>query len=397
MISNTEPIEGASLAGLYAPVSKLVRPETQQHATDALPVTVACHENEVPPFAGWALERLYGNLYASLTQFEISGSLKGASTYIVRHGTRIVTLYLFRINKGRVEVLNEVIKVDEDEVRRFADYIFTRFPAAQLIAFRAVVVNINRLPYRHLRFNYLEDTVAQLPESPEAYLALLGKNVRRNLRRYQKSLEEHCPSYTLRFYEKDEVRDQDVLDIIALNRARMSQKQKTSDIDAAESARLLRLAKQGGLVGVATIEGRVCGGTIAYRAGENYFLLTLAHDPRYNQHSLGTLCCYLTICESIRRHQAREFHFLWGRYDYKTLFLGVRRDLDHLTIYRTPSRLLLNPGSAFKPGFRSLKRRAVLWYHAAKRNNSVAAKLVLPALMAFRKARGIKSTFFREN
>ena len=50
----------------------------------------------------------------------------------------------------------------------------------------------------------------------------------------------------------------------------------------------------------------------------------IAHDPGFDQARLGLLCCYLSICESIRRGM-REYHLLSGRYDYKRRLRGQQR------------------------------------------------------------------------
>lgn len=90
-----------------------------------------------------------------------------------------------------------------------------------------------------------------------------------------------------------------------------------------------------------TIDGQVCAGTINYRVADNYFLQVVAHAPAYDDYGLGTLCCYLTICECIAR-RGDEYHFLWGRYEYKYRLLGVERDLSHLLIYRSRLHMALN-------------------------------------------------------
>lgn len=95
------------------------------------------------------------------------------------------------------------------------------------------------------------------------------------------------------------------------------------------------------------LDGRICAGTINFRAGDNYFLEVIAHDPAYNDYRLGTLCCYLTICECIAR-EGKEYHFLWGAHDYKFRLLGVQRELDHLTIYRSRRHALLYPRTVWR-------------------------------------------------
>jgi hypothetical protein len=157
----------------------------------------------------------------------------------------------------------------------------------------------------------------------------------------------------------------------------MRGKDKDSSIDDAEIERIVRLARQCGMIGIMSLDGRICAGVINFRAGENYFLETLAHDPLYNEYRLGTLCCYLTICECIARG-GNEYHFLWGHYDYKSRLLGVARDLDHVTIYRSLLQMVLRADTVLLNMANSRVRRAKVWLHNAERAESPR----LPARLA---------------
>src|SRR5690606_1967060 len=93
------------------------------------------------------------------------------------------------------------------------------------------------------------------------------------------------------------------------------------------------------------IGGVICAGTILYEAGGEYYLDVLSHKSAYNDIGLGTLCCYLSICECIRR-DGKAYHFLWGRYDYKLRLGGIERPLSNVMLYRSRQRMLLHPGLA---------------------------------------------------
>src|SRR5207245_3753907 len=132
--------------------------------------------------------------------------------------------------------------------------------------------------------------------------------------------------------------------------------------------------KMYGLVGVATVDGRVCAGVICSRSAANYFMHVIAHDPTYDEYRLGKLCCYLTICECINRG-GKEFHFLWGRYEYKYRLLGVQRDLDHLTVYRSRAQFLLNGNLVLKNAYKGYGRQAKRWLLDPKRADSLIGKI----------------------
>ncbi len=385
---------------MQSPISAAghARPElVPDHSSDCLPksdaITISCHENEIPSFVGGELERLYGNLYSSLAEFGISGRLKGANTYVVRKGNELVTLLLFQLNKGRVEVLNEVLRIEEEDIERFTNYVFAKFNSAQVISFRAIQTDIRKLPFKHQRFNYLEDFVTDLPASEDELIANIGKNTRKNIRRYYKFLMRDYPAFSFEIFDCETIAEQQVRDIIALNRARMSGKKKVSDLDEKATQRLIDLVRRSGFIGIATIGGRVCGGTICYRTGANYFLMTLAHDPVYNAYRAGMLCCYFTMCECIKRG-GKEFHFLWGRYEYKASFLGVRRDLDYLAIYRSRLQFFLNGDLALKAWIKYRMRQAMLWFHHAKEEDTLMSRLGVKVLSGMRSLRGVKDIFF---
>ncbi len=345
-------------------------------------LAVACYRG-VPPFAGPALERLYGNLFASLPQFELSMGLDGAHTFVLSRGQEQLAVLLFRLAHGRVTVFNEVIRLPEREIAAFCDYVFAHYAQAQVIVFRAVGVEPARRRWPCQQYDYLEDTVIDLPSSVEAYTASLGKNARRNVRRYQQAAQQDWPSLAFQVWDQDQVDADQVRAIIELNRARMASKNKLSDIDQHETENILQLVRHSGLVGVITIDGRVCAGAISCRTGNNYFLMVLAHEPAFDRYSLGFLCCYLTICACIARG-GREFHFLWGRYDYKLTFLGQVRRLDHLLVYRSRLAQLGQLGLALAAWRHARLRRLTMYLQQAKRSDR---PWIAPAMRLFERLR----------
>lgn len=323
--------------------------------------TIACYENEVPAFVGPELERLYGNIFSSLLQFRVYGwTGRNTSTYVARQGERITVILLFQQDGDKVRVMNEVIALDGAELERFADYIFSRYASINVISFKAIETGIRRFAFPYQRFNHLEDLALALPGTVEDYQAGLGKNTRRNIRRHSERINRHFPSHRFQVYEKEAVQPQTVREIIEFNRARMADKNIVSIIDEAETLRIIQLAQAAGLVGVMTIDGRLCAGAISFQSGRNYFLNVLAHDPRYDDYWLGFLCCYLTIRECIARG-GREFHFLWGRYDYKFALGAVQRDLDNLIVYRNRFQFARNADLAWRVAYEGYLRQLKVW------------------------------------
>jgi hypothetical protein len=357
-------------------------------------VVVICHENEVPAFVETELERLYGNVFSSLPHFRATGGLPmDTNTYVARKNGEIIAMFLFRREKRQVRVLNEGMVLPEEEVRRFADTIFSRYKSVSVVSFHAVPVATWRLSYPHQRYTCTEDIVLTLPESAEAYLASLGKNTRRNIKRYMDKLKRSLPSFRIDFYEKEAAGSQQVHEIIEFNRARIGGKNKAFAIDDEERDMIGRLVKARGVVGVATIDGRTCGGCLGYLIGDNYFFRVISHDPKYNDYSIGFLCCYLLICECIAR-RCKQFNFMQDGYDYKLQLGAAARKLDHVAIYRSHLHLLLNAGPALKLAAQGYARKAKIGLQgAARKQDSFYGRLVRGVFVGLRKLRHLASGF----
>lgn len=323
-------------------------------------ISITCHEHGIPAFVEAELERLYGSIFSSLAHFRVYGGAESASTCVIRIGGEVTDILLFQRDPRGVRVINEWIRLDEQDIRRFAAWIFERYPEVGRISFHAVELDLRRLPFPGQRFNCTDDSVVTLPPTADAYLAQLGKATRKNIRRYLHRLQESFPDFRYRVHETGEIDERDVRAIIGLNRARMANRNKVSGIDDREAERMLRLLKVKGLVGVATINGRLCAGAVTYRIGDNYFSFVRAHDPQYDDYRLGLIGGYLLIAECIARG-GKEFHFMWGREEHKSLLLGVQKEFDHLTLYRSRIRFLLDGRSLLKNAFevrlQQLKRR----------------------------------------
>jgi len=353
-------------------------------------ISIHCYPNEVPSFVGPELESLYDNLYSSLAQFTINGTLDAASTYLARRGGRIVALFLFRQERHRVRVLNEIIHVDGEEIERFAEYLFAGRPEVSVISFHGIDTGTRKWRRPVQRFNCLEDIVLTLPGTEAEYQGRLGKTTRRNMKRYLSRMERDFPSFQYELCAGSTLDEADIRSIIDFNKARMANKRQVSNFDEREAAQIVARVKACGRVGIIRIEGCICAGAISYRVGDNYFLGVLAHDPAFDPYRPGLLCCYLTICQAIR-DGGREFHFLWGRYEFKYLLLGVQRDLDALTVYRSRAHQLLHWKAVIGNLSSDYGRRFRLWLQELRhRNGRVARMLLNPArqLQGFLKGRG---------
>lgn len=296
-------------------------------------IRVACYDNEVPSFVGPEIDRLYGHLYCSTSYFEIAKELAGASTYIAWNGDMPVAVLLYRYSDDELTVISDYVALAGQEVQRFADCMFKRFESLKVISFRKVRTDIRHLAHPRHAATCTEDMVVPLPPTVKDYETAVGKNMRRNIKRYTSALARDFPSYDYRLRQSGEVTEQEIRDIIALSCMRMKSKNIVPRFNEEETEWMVDFARKCGIVGVARIDGRVCAGAIGFRIGENCFMHVIAHDVKYNDYSLGILCYYHTICEGIVRG-AKRFHLLQGRYGYKYRLLAERQDYMHLDIYR---------------------------------------------------------------
>lgn len=305
------------------------------------------HEQSVPEFAAQALDRLYGSLYASFSHFCLSDTARPLPhTWVgYRHG-EVVGVLLFRLRFDRALVLTEMVCLEQSVADAFSRAVFARFREVKTIHFNAISLSdrLTGWPLQHYAFS--ENYVIPLPKSIDQYLASIGKSTRKTLRGYGNRLQRDFPKFRWEVRAVGDMRAHELRSVIRqlhrFKRASMAARGKRADISRRETARLLILARHTGLIGLARIGDRVCGGSLACRIGDNYVMLLSAADPTLASYRLGILCCFWSVCDCIRAG-GRECHLLWGRYHYKTQLLGEPRKLLRLTIYRSRLRMLLSP------------------------------------------------------
>jgi CelD/BcsL family acetyltransferase involved in cellulose biosynthesis len=302
---------------------------------------VSFHDNEVPAFVQAELERLYECVMTTVARFDIYSAAPGASTYVAREHGVITALFLFRREARQVIVYNEQVTLGRSELNRFADAVFARYPMVRRICFYAIDAPARGIRYPMQRRECLEDIRLALPASTEDYMDSLGSHTRASLRRYRRHLERDFPSFRFEVYDGSEASVEQVTQIVALNRARMTEKGMASYYTDTAVGQLLQLVRKYGLLCVATIDGRICGGVICTRVGATYQLIVLAHDPLYNDYRLGRLCCCFSICHAIEQG-GKQYVFGWSRYDYKFKLRGRLKALYRVVLWRSRRHLLLD-------------------------------------------------------
>ncbi len=314
------------------------------------------HEGQVPARAAVWMETLYGSLYASLPQLQLSG-LAGAGTYIAFRAAQPTAVFLYRLEGVALRVINEGMSINAADADRFASRMFARFPSLRSVHWHAV--RMEGAPATHVlsRFDCSEDIVIELPATEAEYEKALGKSTRKSLRQRL----TRTGGLNHQVLSGPAAADTALIErIIAFNHARLAQKARRSALDASAARQLQLLLRARGIVGLAHIDGRLCGGTLACRIADDVYSLVNAHDPACDRAGLGNLCRHLMILAAIRAG-ARRFHLLGGNYASKRPCLARRLTLQHVVLHRSRRERMLDwrdqAGWALREAELRLRRR----------------------------------------
>jgi hypothetical protein len=296
-------------------------------------VTISCCD-AVPPSVAAELDGLYHHINSSLCHYAVARRARDAYAYVARRGEHPVAIFLFQQEKRSIEVFNEMMQVAPEEIERFASYVFNHFPSVARISFSKIGKDIGTPSLPWQQYGHSEDIVVSLPETPDAYLSSLGAKTRHNIRHQMKAICADFPGFSFQTYENGAIDENHVAGLINLKKANMNEKRIKFGITPDEASWIMELAKTNGLLVIALLDGKVCGGSLNFRLGDHYFAHLNGYDTRFAKYSLGMLCCYLAIRENIQRG-AKEAHLSWGRNPYKFKLLGVPRDMANLDVYRS--------------------------------------------------------------
>lgn len=305
------------------------------------------HECHVPEHAAAALDRLYGSMFASWRHLQLCGAGQPAPhTWIGYRRGEIVGVLLFRMQGRAALVLTEMIALDAEIADAFSHAVFSRFAHARHLAFNAVALPRSLQPLHVQSFAFSENYVIDLPPTVDDYLAALGRSTRKTIRGYGNRLLRELPDFRWEVKPASELRRHEQRQLIRqlqrFKQASMAARGKRAVIDRRDTVRLLQLASERGLFGIASAGGRVLGGSLACRFGDNYVMLLSAADPALESLRLGLLCCFWSVCDCLRAG-ARQCHLLWGRYQYKSQLLGRLEPLHRVHVYRSRLQMVLSP------------------------------------------------------
>jgi hypothetical protein len=309
-------------------------------------ISISCYD-VVPPSLDDELVRLYQHMNSSLCHHAVARRARHAHAYVARQGEQALAVFLFERENSSILVFNEMMQLATEEIERFAKAMFSRFPSVSRVSFSKIGKDIGTLSLPWQQYGQAEDIVVSLPETPDTYLSRLGSKLRHNIRHQMKSICADFPAFSFETYENQAIAEQHVSDLIELKKVNIDEKRIKFGVTPEDAEWMIERAKTHGMLVVALLDGKVCGGSLSFRLGDHYFSHLNGYDPRFAKYSLGMLCCYLAIKEQIERG-AKEAHLLWGRNPYKFKLLGIQRDLANLDIYRSRMQYYLHCHRVFR-------------------------------------------------
>ena len=329
------------------------------------------YEKALPDFIWPAAEKLYHSIFCSEAHLRLHGGIeRNTCAWVSRKNGKIIALLLYTRINGVVKVINEVIKITDDDLSVFSIAIFKRYKNISALIFHAVQLErqiVKKISYPSQCIKFSEDFILQLPDSEKKWLENLSKQTREKIRYHTRRSQRKQADLIFKHAMGSQICNADVSAIIEMNRARMKIKGRKFGIDSVEENNLKALMRERGLVTMMYAEGKLCAGLLSTVCDKDVFMHVIAHNPAYDDLRLGFLCCCQTIQLCIANGMQR-FHFLWGEYDYKTRLGGQRQELVDLVIYKSLWHTILHPKLVGKIWLGSLRQIYRNW---RKKNQGV--------------------------
>jgi hypothetical protein len=290
--------------------------------------------DSVPDFVGPELERLYRHVHCSLAHFRFRKRTEDASTYVATRAGRIAAIFVHRREGDTVTVLNEMVALDARDLAQFARFMFAHFAGVARISFSMIGKEIGKLPFPYQQYGSSEDIAVALPPTEDAYFISLSKKTRRILGQRLDELAHAYPGLEFRHFHDGAIDPRHVQALADLKRTNFRRQHALCCPDPGETAWLAQRACAGGLLTLAVMGDRICGGSLSLRIGDAYFAALAAYDSEFCEQGLDMLGCYVMIREKIARG-ARRIHLGWKRDEYRFKLRGVRQEMANLDIYRS--------------------------------------------------------------
>lgn len=305
------------------------------------PVTETIYTGEIPAFVDATLERLYASVYCTLTRIEAYDSLNGICTYVRKEGSIITAVLLFRLQGHVVSVINQQITLPAAKISDFCDAIFRTFKRAQLIQFYAMDVSLEQFGRPYQQLPSLEENIIYYPASRDAYLASLRPQFLKQLSQGTAKIKEAHPSFQLHYANRAEINEDDVVQVLELTKKRMLSKGREVYAEKVNRNALVKTLEKYGHVVTATIDEKICAGSIFFSVGKRHFHQYIAHNPEYDQYVLGNQIWLAAILYSLEL-RGEECWLMGGARLHKSRFRAKPQVFNSLTIYKSKPHAVLN-------------------------------------------------------
>jgi hypothetical protein len=359
-------------------------PPFASHANKHI-VSSRFYENTIPDFADAALERLYANIYCTLTRIGIYERLDDIHTFVAADEHDIVLLILFRIDRNTVRIVNQQVALSQDDLAYFAVNVFSRYPAAGRIEGYALDTVIDRATFAFpvQVLPQLEENVVDLPSSAEAYMQQLGKSTRELMRRSMRKCTAQFPSCRFDVLSTQQITPRHVRELVHLTDQRMDARHAEPYVANTDIDRMVKLARSHGYLGIILIEERIVAAALYFRVGTRHFLHLVGHDPRFDAYRLGRQVNLHAIFHAIATG-GRELWMMGGHRGWKSHFLARRKTLSSVTIYRSRTAALFCCRTLLRNAARSRLHDLRLFVGEVQARGGAGSRLVDHALAALR-------------
>lgn len=288
----------------------------------------------VPRFIEQEIERLYENVYCTIGRMRVYGFDGDAYTFISKYEGNITDIFIFRIRGATASVLNQQITVPECRIRYFVDTVLSLFLRLKVVSFYAIDIEISNKWRLFNKWETIHENVVALPASRAEFDKRLSSSFRYSIRSSTRKIHTDFPSFTIRFYSGLEISEKDARAIIALTAQRMAVKGKNKYLGEADIERIMRVLKLYGMLCVATINDKICGGNLWYAVGKRHMMHIISHDPCYDRYALGNYLNYETFIYCIERF-GKECWLMGGNDAHKAKFGAIPFNLYSYRFYRS--------------------------------------------------------------
>lgn len=284
------------------------------------------------------LHKLYQSPFSDITYLNLQNSsiTENACCKLVIHENSVlkhIILFKYKGKEKKIAILNQCIKMSTSDVETICEALFHKFSHVQQIVFSYLFM-VNKEKKEKIIYKMIsDDSILELPESMNEYLKTLDKKTRKYFQYYEHRIEKELPDFEVVYSEKQNIRLEQVEQVVQLNRDRMKNKGIRSGVTGILCEKSYQYARLNGFLCLCCDKGNIIGGTICSVVGEHAFVHTVAHDDHYQKYSIGQIALIKTIQYAID-NKIKQIHLLWGDFDYKSRLLCKKCDLFTVVKYR---------------------------------------------------------------